>query len=66
MMGIRSAAAEHDVCMPLFNEFLAFLREKLGAEDYQEAESLLHAAISPMHALRRNRERIDANAPVSG
>lgn len=36
--------------------FLSFLASRLAADDYAEAQSLLHAAISPVHAARRHEE----------
>ena len=35
------------------NVFLDFLANRLAADDYAEAQELLHAAVSPIHAARR-------------
>jgi hypothetical protein len=43
-------------------EFLTLLRERLSADDYAEAESLLHAAIDPAHAARRHGETAGTSA----
>jgi hypothetical protein len=57
-MSLRSAATEPNEGMHLgrLEDFLAFLAARLSAPDYAEAESLLHAAIDPVHAARRHRE----------
>lgn len=57
-MTLRSDAAEPSTGMQIdrLNDFLAFLAQRLSAPDYQEAESLLHAAINPTHARRRHEE----------
>ena len=38
------------------DQFLTFLAARLAVDDYAEAESLLHAAIDPVHAARRQQE----------
>jgi hypothetical protein len=35
------------------NVFLDFLANRLAAADFAEAQELLHAAVSPIHAARR-------------
>lgn len=62
MPSFLTAAAEPSPGMHLgrLTQFLDFLAQKLSADDYAEAESLLYAAVDPVHAARREREAAEA------
>lgn len=53
---LHIAAAEHDLHLGRLDTFLEFLEDRLPADDFEEASSLLRAAIDPIHAASRERE----------
>ncbi|HLY44337.1 MAG TPA: hypothetical protein VKQ73_02055 [Stellaceae bacterium] len=53
---IAATAPSQGMHLGRLDEFLTFLQQRLSADDYAEAESLLHAAIDPVHTARRQRE----------
>lgn len=53
---LRAICAAHDIDFTRLSDAVAFIEAHMGQDDAAEATSMLLAAISPIHAARRNEE----------